>query len=73
MRVTDPALVGTYAFVNPVVAVAMGCTIGNESLGAATVAAGVLNVFAVILIHTSAFRANARRRPSAAPDRRGNG
>ncbi|MGL6095464.1 MAG: EamA family transporter, partial [Fimbriiglobus sp.] len=48
MSVAPPALVGTYAFVNPVVAVLLGWLIGGEvvshhtGLAAACVVAGVV-------------------------------
>ena len=45
-----PAQVGTYAFVNPVVAVLLGWTFAGEPLGARTVAAMSVIVAAVVLI-----------------------
>jgi drug/metabolite transporter (DMT)-like permease len=48
-RVT-PAAVGTYAFVNPVVAVALGWAFASEPLGARTLAAMVVIVGAVVAI-----------------------
>jgi drug/metabolite transporter (DMT)-like permease len=42
--------VSTYAFVNPIVAVALGWLIANEPIGPRTIVAGVLIVIAVILI-----------------------
>jgi drug/metabolite transporter (DMT)-like permease len=56
LRVTDPALVGTYAFVNPVIAVILGCLVGGERFEAATVLAGAVIVAGVVLIHRSANR-----------------
>ncbi len=44
------ARVSTYAFVNPIVAVALGWLIANEPIGPRTIFAGALIIFAVILI-----------------------
>jgi drug/metabolite transporter (DMT)-like permease len=46
----SPAAVGTYAFVNPVVAVALGWIFASEPLGTRTVAAMVVIVGAVVMI-----------------------
>jgi len=50
LKVTTVARASTYAFVNPVVAVALGCAIGGEPLGWRTIAATVVIVGAVALI-----------------------
>ena len=50
LRVSTPARVGTYAFVNPVVALVVGSSIGGESLGARTLAASLVIVAGVALI-----------------------
>jgi drug/metabolite transporter (DMT)-like permease len=50
LRVTTPARVGTYAFVNPVVAVLLGYLLADEALGPRTVLAAVVIVTAVVLI-----------------------
>jgi drug/metabolite transporter (DMT)-like permease len=47
------SLVSTYAFVNPVVAVALGAFFLNESIGVTTVIAGAAIVLAVVLIVTA--------------------
>jgi drug/metabolite transporter (DMT)-like permease len=47
------SVVATYAFVNPVVAVALGALFLNEQIGWTTVVAGVAIVLAVILIVTA--------------------
>ena len=44
------ARVSTYAFVNPIVAVALGWLIANEPIGPRTIFAGALIIIAVILI-----------------------
>jgi drug/metabolite transporter (DMT)-like permease len=46
-------VVATYAFVNPVVAVALGTVFLNEAIGWSTVAAGAAIVVAVVLIVTA--------------------
>lgn len=50
LTVSTPAKVSTYAFVNPPIAVALGCTIGNEPFSNELLAATVLIVAAVVLI-----------------------
>jgi len=50
LRVTTPAAVGTYAFVNPVVALALAWAVGDEPFSVRTVAAGVVVLGAVVLI-----------------------
>lgn len=47
------SVVATYAFVNPVVAVALGATFLDEKIGWTTVVAGISIVLAVILIVTA--------------------
>jgi drug/metabolite transporter (DMT)-like permease len=47
------SVVSTYAFVNPVVAVALGTVFLNEKIGWATLAAGAAIVVAVVLIVTA--------------------
>lgn len=50
LRVAPTSLVSTYAYVNPVVAVALGWTIENEPIGIRTVVAGAMILVAVALI-----------------------
>lgn len=50
LRNVAPAVAGTYAFVNPLVAVVLGALYANEPLGAITLAASGLIVAAVALI-----------------------
>lgn len=52
LRVSTPARVGTYAFVNPVVALFVGWAIGGEGLDARTLAASLVIVVGVALIVT---------------------
>jgi drug/metabolite transporter (DMT)-like permease len=53
LRVSTPAAVGTYAFVNPVVALALAWAMGDEPFSVRTVAAGVTVLGAVLLIRMS--------------------
>ena len=50
LRVVEPALVGTYAFVNPVVAVLLGWTFAGESLNPQMLGGAALIVVAVVLV-----------------------
>jgi drug/metabolite transporter (DMT)-like permease len=62
LGVSTPARVSTYAFVNPLIAVALGCTIGREPFTSELVLASGLIVVAVALIVGSGMR----RRKTAA-------
>ncbi|MGH7510515.1 MAG: EamA family transporter [Gemmatimonadales bacterium] len=53
LRVTTPAAVGTYAFVNPVVALALAWAVGDEPFSLRTIAAAVVVLSAVGLIWNS--------------------
>jgi drug/metabolite transporter (DMT)-like permease len=48
----SPTLVGTYAYVNPVVAVLLGYFLAGEALGARTVAGTLLVLVSVVVITT---------------------
>jgi drug/metabolite transporter (DMT)-like permease len=50
VRVCSPALVGTYAFVNPVVAVLLGWAIAGENLDRRTICGAAVIVVAVVMI-----------------------
>ena len=50
LRVAEPALVSTYAFVNPVIAVLLGWAFGGEALGFKVIAATAAIIAAVVLI-----------------------
>ena len=50
IRVSKPALVSTYAFVNPVIAVLLGWAIAHEPVGPMTILAAAIIVGAVALI-----------------------
>jgi drug/metabolite transporter (DMT)-like permease len=53
----SPTKVGTYAYVNPVVAVVLGYFLGGEELGARTVLGTVFVLISVLVITTSRARA----------------
>lgn len=57
LRYVPPALVATYAFVNPIVAMALGWLFAGETLSARSLAAGALVVVAVALITTAKMAA----------------
>jgi drug/metabolite transporter (DMT)-like permease len=48
LRVTTPAAVGTFSFVNPVIALLLGWAVGDDQLGARTVVATGLIISAVL-------------------------
>ncbi len=50
LQVTTPALVGTYAFVNPIVALVIAALVGDESLTARKLLAAAIIVSAVLLV-----------------------
>jgi drug/metabolite transporter (DMT)-like permease len=50
LRVVEPALVGTYAFVNPVVAVLLGWAFAGETLNVSMLGGAALIVLAVALV-----------------------
>ena len=62
-REIDPTVVSTYAFVNPVVAVVLGCLLAGESLSPRALWAGGLVVGAVALMVLARVAA---RRPASA-------
>lgn len=64
LRHVPPGLVATYAFVNPVVAMALGWAFAGETLSGRSLAAAALVIVAVALITTA--RAGARVRAGAA-------
>jgi drug/metabolite transporter (DMT)-like permease len=63
LRAVRPALVGTYAYVNPVVAVVLGWALASEPLTQRTFVAMAIITIAVILVQRSQRRA-ARHRPA---------
>jgi drug/metabolite transporter (DMT)-like permease len=71
LRVSTPARVGTYAFVNPVVALVVGSVFGGESLGARTLGASLVIVAGVALIVASASAAARNGAKGGGDDRAG--
>lgn len=55
----SPTKVGTYAYVNPIVAVILGALLGGETVGRRTVLAGILILIGVAAITTMKARASA--------------
>jgi len=62
LRVTDAAKVGTYGFVNPVVALCLAWAVGDEPFSFQTVIAGMIVLAGVVLI----WLASSRSEPSPA-------
>jgi drug/metabolite transporter (DMT)-like permease len=50
LHVSTPARVATYAYVNPLIAVLLGCTLGREVFSHELIVAGALIIIAVALI-----------------------
>ncbi len=68
LQVTTPALVGTYAFVNPVVALSLAWIVGDEPFSVRTIVAGATVLTAVILIWASSrISERGRSNPSTSP------
>jgi drug/metabolite transporter (DMT)-like permease len=67
LRVAPLPLIATYAYVNPVVAVALGALVLNEPIEPRTLLAGGIIVFAVALIVTARSRMHAPQ-PRTAPE-----
>lgn len=71
MRVASPAAVGTYAFVNPVIALLLGRAVGDDQLGPRSLAAAALVVTGVVLIQRGGRNSRTRSaRASSSPSRR---
>jgi drug/metabolite transporter (DMT)-like permease len=66
LRNARMSLIGTYAFVNPVVAVLLGWAFNNETLGVRTVVAGAVIVAGVALIVLAPAYPDRRRSAQAA-------
>ena len=60
LRVTSPALVSTYAFVNPIVAVYLGWAIADETLSGRIVVAATVIILGVVMI--TGFGGRGRRK-----------
>jgi len=59
----SPTKVGTYAYVNPVVAVALGYLVGGEAVGPRMLVGALLVVISVITITTTPRKSSERRTP----------
>jgi drug/metabolite transporter (DMT)-like permease len=55
LKVRPPAIVGTYAYVNPVVAMILGLLLNNEMIGGTQVAALVIILSGVLLVNLSKY------------------
>ena len=55
LQVTTPAAVGTYAFVNPVVALALAWAVGDEPFSIRTIVSGIVVLGGVLLIWKSSL------------------
>lgn len=68
IKAAGPARAATYAYVNPVVAVILGSTVGSEPFALRTVISALVIVVAVVLIITAKSRqAGSMVTPSASP------
>jgi drug/metabolite transporter (DMT)-like permease len=67
LSVASPTLAGTYAFVNPVIAVVLGATLAGETIDLRTVAGTVIIVIAVAIILWQTSRLPLTRKHSAEP------
>jgi drug/metabolite transporter (DMT)-like permease len=65
LRVAPLPLIATYAYVNPVVAVALGALVLQEPIEPRTLLAGAIIVFAVALIVTTRSRMSSPKRATA--------
>ncbi len=52
----SPTKVGTYAYVNPVIAVLIGYFLGRETIGARTIVGALLVLVSVVVITTTPAR-----------------
>ena len=64
------SLVGTYAYVNPVVAVALGTVFLHEAISPRTIVAAAIILVAVAIIVTARARLASTPQPAAGPDAR---
>ena len=65
MKVSAPARVSTYAYVNPVIAVLLGWQLAGEQITARTVIATVIIIAAVVMINLAKTKRVAQARPLA--------
>ena len=69
LQATSTAAAGTYAFVNPVVALALAWVVGDEPFALRTVLAGLIVVAGVLLIWKSSAAEDRRREAARHPER----
>ena len=69
LKVSTPAKVSTYAYVNPIVAVVLGVWLGGETLAPSTLGAATVILLAVVMITSERARARATPLPPAASPR----
>src|SRR4051812_28090927 len=67
LQMTTPAVVGTYSFVNPVVALALAWVVGDEAFSARTILAAAIVLGAVFLIWRSSMMKPKLHHPSPPP------
>lgn len=60
IRATRPAIATSYAYVNPLVAIALGASLGGEPTGPTTWLAALVVIAGVVLLHASRARVAAR-------------
>jgi len=69
LQVTTPAATGTYAFVNPLVALGLAWLVGDEPFALRTVVAGLIVLAGVLLIWRSSGRESRPREAARHPER----
>jgi drug/metabolite transporter (DMT)-like permease len=67
LQVTTPALVGTYSFVNPLVALALAWAVGDEAFSGRTILAAAIVLGAVFLLWKSSGTKPKLYRPAPSP------
>jgi drug/metabolite transporter (DMT)-like permease len=67
LRITTAARVGTHAYVNPIVAVALGAALGGEHVSLLTLASALTIVAGVVLVLVEQSRPAQAAAPSALP------
>ena len=68
LKVSTPARVSTYAFVNPLIALVLGWLFAGEELSARVLVASVLTVVAVALIVGGKYRGTQKKLPPTSPE-----
>jgi drug/metabolite transporter (DMT)-like permease len=65
LQVSTPARVATYAYVNPLIAVVLGCTVGREMFSHELFIAAALIILAVVLIVRGGAKPAAKNVPQS--------